>query len=335
MLKRMSTAYCASMMLLGSACSQDDNAPGQPSPEVPVAESLPRTLTPVATEGFEQPGDAVSGHDGARFYFTGVVTREEEKLPAVLTVPASGGEPETLAAGAPFGQLSGLVMGCNDAILYVADLGAVADPNTDPEVDSDTEPDLPPGALFRLEVSTGEVVRLGAREIESPTGIALSDDCESLYVTGTDSAGEPALFSLPRSGGPVRVILSGDPLIAPTGLHVDKDGVAWVMDHLAEGEQGAGVLFAIDNEGTATEVMSDLRMGTPGGVSLNSSGSTAFMPTIDEDGAGRLTSISLLTSEVVHIPAPDLTDPAGIRTARHASVFAVVDAENHTIYRAE
>ena len=96
------------------------------------------------------------------------------------------------------------------------------------------------------------------------------------------------------------------------------------------------MLFAIPADGSAaTEVVSDLRMGTPGGVSLTAGGGTAVMPTRDADGNGQLTSVDIATGEKTQLAAPGMIDPAGLRTARKAGVFAVVDSEGGAIYRAE
>ena len=45
--------------------------------------------------------------------------------------------------------------------------------------------------------------------------------------------------------------------------------------------------------------------------------------------------VDLASGEVSNVPAPDLLEPAGLRTAREAGVFVVVDAESGSIYRAE
>lgn len=331
MLKRMSTVSCASALVIGCiACNDPEQDNPQTPPPPPQTESLPSALTPVAMGEFEQPADAVSSHDGQTFYFTAYVSEEGENVPAVLSVPASGGSAQRLSQGAPLGHPTGLVLSCDGSTLYVADLSREPDDVEGAESEADLG-----GAIYALDVASGALRMLPSEGIDAPAGLALSVDCSTLYVSGTNTAGAPGVFTLSTTGGPVRTVLAGDPLVAPTGLHVDVDEVAWVMDHLALGEEGPGVLFAVNPDGTFTEVMSDLRMGTPGGVSLNSSGSTAFMPTLDENGRGQLTSVSLSTGEVVQIPAEGLTDPAGIRTARNASVFAVVDAENGVIYRAE
>src|SRR5438477_417035 len=110
--------------------------------------------------------------------------------------------------------------------------------------------------------------------------------------------GKPGLFSMSIDGGAASTVYSGDPLTSPTGLHIDNDGVSWVMDHLSVGKEGEGVLFAIPADGSkATEVVSNLRMGTPGGVSLVAGGGTAVMPTVDKAGKGQLTEVNIATGE--------------------------------------
>jgi hypothetical protein len=59
------------------------------------------------------------------------------------------------------------------------------------------------------------------------------------------------------------------------------------------------------------------------------------MPTLDPDGKAQLTSVVIETGEMKQLATPDLIDPAGLRTARQAGVFAVVDSEGGAIYRAE
>jgi hypothetical protein len=177
---------------------------------------------------------------------------------------------------------------------------------------------------------------LNATGIIRPSGLAMRKDCKTLHATGRTDVGEPALFSIATDGGAATVVYKGMPLLSPTGLHVDDDGVSWVMDHRAAGANGEGVLFAIPADGSsANEVVSNLIMGTTGGVSLTAGGGTAVMPTKDADGNGQLTSVNIASGEMVQLAAPDMIDPSGLRTARKAGVFAVVDSEAATIYRAE
>jgi DNA-binding beta-propeller fold protein YncE len=277
----------------------------------------PTTITKVATGGFTAPTDAVASPDGKTFYFA---ARDELNEPAIFRVSSEpGSAAEVLAVGAPLDMPIGLVMSCDGETLYIADLGSEL------------------GAVLTLPTKLGSAVSdLGASGIVRPGGLAMAKDCKTLYGTGRTDAGEPALFSIPAAGGGASVVYKGEPLVSPTGLHIDDQNVAWVMDNRAHGDAGEGVLFAIPSDGSAANaVISNLRMGTPGGVSLTAGGGTAVMPTRDADGNGQLTSVDIKTGETTQLTAPEMIDPAGLRTARKAGVFAVVDSEGGAIYRAE
>jgi DNA-binding beta-propeller fold protein YncE len=266
----------------------------------------------------------VASPDGATFYFAAY---DDAGEPAIFqTASAPGSSASAMATGAPLQLPVGLVLSCDGATVYIADLG-------DEEIDDVTSR---VGALYAQPAAGGMLTDLGVTGLEQPGGLAMGPDCETLYATGRTADGAPGLFSVARTGGAATAIFTGDPLIAPTGLHVDADGVAWVMDHLASGPAGDGVLFKIPSNGSSAEVVaSDLAMGTPGGVSLTSGGGTAVMPTKDADGNGQLTTVSISTGETNQVAATSITDPAGLRTARNAAVFAVVDHEGAAIYRAE
>lgn len=293
--------------LIGCHTSTSDDLPTEP----------PTSITMVASGGFTSPTDAVSSPDGSTFYFAAY---DDEKNPTIYAVAASGETPpEALAVGAPLETPIGLVMSCDGATLYIADMG------------NET------GAIFALSTAGGGALTdFGATGIVNPGGLALAKDCKTLYVTGRTEGGAPALFALSSDGGSASPVFTGEPLVSPTGLHIDNDNVSWVMDHRAHGANGEGVLFAIPADGSAaTEVVSNLRMGTPGGVSLTAGGGTAVMPTLDADGHAQLTSVSIATGELQQLATPDIVDPAGLRTARNAGVMVVVDSEAGAIYRAQ
>jgi len=306
MAKRLLVALVSTPAALIGCHSSDDGLPSDP----------PTTVTKVSSGGFQSPTDAVASPDGKTFYFA---AWDDTKQPTLFQVSSQPGSTATpLAAGDPLEAPIGLVMSCDGATLYVADMGGEA------------------GAILQAPAAGGAATALGATGIVRPGGIAMGPDCKSLFATGLLSDGTPALFEVPVAGGAARVVYQGAPLTSPTGLHVDSQGVAWVMDHHAQGPEGAGVLFAIPADGsTADVVASNLRMGTPGGVSLTAGGGTAVMPTRDADGNAQLTSVDIATGTVTNLAAPDMTDPAGLRSARKAGVFAVVDSEAGTIYRAE
>jgi len=252
------------------------------------------------------------------FYFAAYMT-DVDKTPALWETPSDeGSTAQPLVMGDPLEMPIGLVLSCDGKTLYVADMGAEA------------------GSIQSTPIDGGALTAFPDTGIVRPGGLAMGPDCKTLYVTGKTGDGKPALFSVSIDGGAATTVYAGDPLVSPTGLHVDNHGVAWVMDHRAWGGDGEGVLFAIQSDGSsATEVVSDLRMGTPGGVSLTAGGGTAVMPTVDHDGHGQLTAVNIASGERTEISAAMIKDPAGLRTARKAGVFAVVDSEGGAIYRAE
>jgi len=287
---------------------------GSPSEDLPT--EPPTSVTKVTSGGFTSPTDAVASPDGKTFYFAAY---DDLKEPTIFrTSSAPGSAAEVLATSEPLQAPIGLVMSCDGKTLYIADMGN--------EI----------GAVFSIPTDGGAVTDLLVTGIVRPAGMAMDADCKTMHVTGRTEDGRPALFSTPIEGGAASLVYAGDPLVSPTGLHIDNDGVSWVMDHLAHGANGEGVLFAIPKDGSAaTEVASDLRMGTPGGVSLTAGGGTAVIPTRDHEGAAQITSVNIATGEMQQLAAPDMLDPAGLRTARKAGVFAVVDSEAGAIYRAE
>lgn len=306
MATRLLVVLASTPVALIGCHSTDDGLPTRP----------PTSVTKVSTGGFTSPTDAVASPDGRTFFFAAWDMDQQPALFQVSSEPDS--TPKPLTAGAPLEAPLGLVMSCDGSTVYVADMGG------------DT------GAILAASIAGGPATALDATGLTRPGGLAMGPDCKSLFATGRLDDGTPALFQVPLAGGAARVVYQGAPLVSPTGLHVDGQGVAWVMDHTAQGANGEGVLFAIPSDGSkATEVMSSLRMGTPGGVSLTAGGGTAVMPTRDENGAAQLTSVDIATGAVTQLPTPDMADPAGLRTARKAGVFVVVDSEAGTIYRAE
>jgi sugar lactone lactonase YvrE len=298
------TSLAAPLALTG--CSSSDELPTDP----------PKKVEKIASDGFTSPTDAVASLHGLEFYFAAY---DLEKQPALFRTEAiAGATAEKLVTGEPLESPLGLVLACDGKTLYVADIGGEA------------------GAVLSIGTAGGTLTDLAVTGIVRPGGLAMGPDCKTLFATGRTDDGMPALFKISIMGGAASPVWIGEPLMSPTGLHVDGDGVAWVMDHRAAGANGEGVLFAIPQDGSAAnEVISDLRMGTFGGVSLTAGGGVAVMPTVDAEGRGQLTSVEIASGAMQQLATPDLVDPSGLRTARKAGVFAVVDSEGGAIYRAE
>ena len=287
-------------------CHSSDDLPSDP----------PTTVTEVASGGFQSPTDAVASPDGRTFYFA---AWDMDQQPALFQVAAEPGSTATaLATGDPLEAPIGLVMSCDGSTVYIADMGGED------------------GALLVASTSGGGISELGATGISRPSGLAMAPDCKSLFASGRLADGTPALFEVPLGGGEARIVYQGEPLVAPTGLHVDDKRVVWALDHHAMGPEGEGVLFAVSAEGgTATPVVSNLQLGTPGGCSLTAGGGAAVIPTRDAEGNAQLTSVDIATGAVHQLALPDVAEPAGVRTARKAGVFALVDSAAGKIFSAQ
>ena len=97
--------------LAAVGCDSSESLPSKP----------PTSIVQVATGGFSSPTDAVASPDGSKFFFA---ARDEMNEPAIFVTPSDpGSTPEVLAASAPLDMPIGLVMSCDGATLYIADMG--------------------------------------------------------------------------------------------------------------------------------------------------------------------------------------------------------------------
>ncbi len=312
-----------SIAVLGLAACSDD-------PDPPVTPMPPTEVSLVATGEFESPLDGVASPDGMTFYFTAYDTSaaaNAESSAAIYSVPSAGGTPTVLFEGPPLEDPTGLVLSCDGETLYVADLSY----SEGADIDGD-DADLAP--LHQFDLAGNQLSPFSVTGIAEATGLALGVDCNTLYVTGYTLDREPALFSVPVAGGAATVVKSGAPLVSPTGVHIDVDNVAWVMDQLPDNGTG-GVLFAITADGATTEVIDQLRMSEPAGVSLVSAGGIAVIPNRDPDGNSYLLTVDTATGDTTVVETPEIVESSGIRTAREAPVMIVVDQDGNAIYRAE
>ena len=328
-------ALCAMVALAGASPGCKCGAPGNdaangsdagadsgPGSDGGLPTTGPSKVTAVASSGFHSPTDAVASPDGATFYFA-AYTEDPDPQPAIFSVPAAGGKPSVRVQGAPLGHPTGLVLSCEGDTLYVADMESAVASGADG------------GDVLAVVLASDTIAVAGVTGIETPAGLAMGPDCATLFVTGWDADGVPSVFTAPAAGGKASVLYGGAPLASPTGLHVDSDETAWVLDHLAVGANGEGALFSITMDGALAEVASGLRLGDPGGVSLAAGGRTVVIAGRDAAGAGELLTVDVASGATATVDASALIDPAGLRTARGAGVFAVVDSEGGAIFRAE
>ncbi len=291
----------------------------------------PETVTKVTEGGFDSPMDAVSSPDGSTFYFSAHLSMDDsavESTAAIFKVAASGGEAEVVYTGLPLEDPSGLLISCDGATLYIADGGHQAG---DEDAELNEGEDLSP--IYQLDLAGATLSALSSAGISEAASLAMSPDCETIYATGFTEASIPALFTIARSGGAAAIVKQGAPLESPSGIHVDADRTAWVMDQLP-GNLLGGALFAITPDGTTTEVAGGLSISEPAGVSLTAGGGTAVIATQSEDGDGQLLAVDIASGNQTVIET-SMIAPSGLKTAREAGVMAVADGDGDAIYRAE
>ena len=305
-------------LALAGACGGGNSLPTTPPEEVAM----------VTAEGFDSPMDAVASPGGETFYFSAHQSERDaatESSAAIFRVASAGGTPEVLVSGPPLEDPTGLLVSCDGETLYIAD-AAIRAGDADPELDDPASP------LYALDLASITLTAVPVEGIAESASLAMGPDCETLFVTGFTAEGEPALFTVPPSGGAANVEYEGAPLASPSGIHVDADGVAWVMDH-QPGNMLGGALYAIAG-GAATPVVEGLRLSEPAGVSLVAGGGTAVIPTVDDDGRGQLLHVEIESGER-GVLETEMVGPAGLKTAREAGIFAVADADGDAIYRAQ
>ena len=295
------------------ACGGDDDEDG-------LTTEPPEETEMVAQGGFDSPLDAVASLDGETFYFTAFTTDEPAQA-ALFSVPAAGGDATVLHAGFPLEDPTGLVLSCDGGTLYVADLGPDASELAEGQA-----------LLYGWEVAGGALSAITLTGMAEVASLARGPDCETRYATRYADDGAPGLFRFGLAGGAAQPVLTGEPLQSPSGVFVDADQVAWVMDHLPRRGSG-GVLWAITPDGEASEVVGGLGLSEPAGVSLVAGGGTAVIANRTPDGEGQLLAVEIESGERTEI-ATSMIEPAGLRTAREAGVFAIADSDGDAIYRA-
>lgn len=287
---------------------------------VNVADLLPKTpptkVEPLTSDGLHNIGGVASSPDGETFY---ALAFDDDNNPGVFRAKASDGAVEPLYVGEPLLYPSDIAVSCDGTRVFVSDMGLGSSMSEFGEDLTEAA-----GGVHVINTDSGELASFSAEGISRAAGLIVSTDCKTLFVTGYSDMGMPALFTVPVEGGSVSTIAEGSPLVSPTGVHVDENNIAWVMDHLARGDGGEGMLFAIDLDGNVSEVVSGLGMGRHGGVSLVPGGTTAVIPVRNDlTGESTLITANTETLDVEIIDTPDIAHPTGVAAAREAPVMVV------------
>ncbi len=240
------------MLSVVSACSPAQLmirpvAQSGPGEELPLRnEVLSRVEIVGKPELYDTPWDATPDPDGNIIYFTATGSAGS----GVYRVAAEGGESIEVAVGEPFATPLGLAMSTDGEIVYVADAEAGGEGGS--------------GRIFVVPVAGGEVTIVAGTEGTAPRGVevASEDGSDVVYFSGVDPTdGQAAVMKIGAAGGSLNVVAKGAPLVEPGGLAIRQDGVVYVADRSAAGND-LGSVFRI--EGTNIETIAEnFRAGTP------------------------------------------------------------------------
>jgi DNA-binding beta-propeller fold protein YncE len=157
--------------------------------------------------------------------------------------------------------------------------------------------------------SGGSLTALGtAGMIDLPGDVALASGGSDLWVTGMNTSGEPAIFSVPTGGGGVTEEFAGAPLVDPLAIAANAAGTkVYVVDSM--GQDGSGAVFAFDVPGFTSSVLAmNFRVEFPGGLAVDPDDMWLYYTQ---------------TNTTAGSTAP-MTGPALVRIATDGSVWEVV-----------
>jgi sugar lactone lactonase YvrE len=275
--------------------------------------------TPATTSGdFSRPFDTVPNSDGSTFYFTGMGGQGV----GVYSVPAMGGAAVPLAIGAPFVSPIGIAISTDDKTLYIADTAAGYDPS-DP-MGSDNV-----GMIYSLPVAGGTPQPLQGTAGLRPRSIDVgtANGADVLWFTGNTTTGDAAVFNIGPSGGAATTVVSGAPLVDPSGIALTKSGDAYVVNTTAP-DSGVATIYKIAG-GMATQYVSGLQVGYPAGAALSQGESVLLVSGRDGQlGTDVVYTIKLdstMAVGTVNMGIEGNTDAAGLHRARSANIFSWAD----------
>jgi len=254
------TPILASLLLASpSACGEDAD---------PTHDN---TVTVAARGGalFTDPLDAAPDDRGEVFLF---LATDARGAPALLRVPAIGGDVTLVRSGAPLVAPLGLVargsLARGDLRAWVADptVGVLAFAHID-----DDGADTP-------------TVLIGSADLAP---VALDQRGGALVIAGqAPGTSTPAILRLSVDGGEPSVLASGAPLVAPGGVALAPDPTVFVADRAA-GRGGSGALLVL-RDGRAQPLLDGLVLGAPAGVALSLDGQAVLVSALSAAGTSQV-----------------------------------------------
>ena len=227
-----------------------------------------------------------------------------------------------IARGAPLVNPTGIALSTDGRRILVADPGAGNG-----------------GAIFSLPATTTEAkpIPIPGTAGREPRGIDVlkqEDGVDVIYFTGIDPAdGAVGLFKVPATGGTVETVAEGSPFIAPDSVVVASGGAAYVSDQGSG--HGLGEVFRVD-AGRVVPVLTDLDLGTPGGLTLVEHDSVLLVSSVDKaNQSDQVLFLDLATSQTAvatKVIGANKDSSGGLHAAQNAPVLAWADIQG-SVYR--
>jgi sugar lactone lactonase YvrE len=230
------------------------------------------TVTPAATD-VDTPLDATPDPMGTVIYF--IANSPSGK--AVYSVPAAGGTPMLIYAGAPLVDPHGISISSSGQTLFIADRAAGSNGG---------------GAIFSMPTAGDTPVVVSGSEGTHPSALDLSEigNSDDIYFTGT-SNGDPAVYKLAAEGGTAEVLAKGAPLAMPDGVAVASNQTVYIADKQA-GMTLAGQVFKLSG-GSLAKLGPELAPGDPTGIAITLDDTKVLVSSLDPKAGTSQVTIEL------------------------------------------
>jgi hypothetical protein len=328
MRRRYGFAVLALAVAIGlAACGGDgDNGDGAATPV--LGDAAIKSATVVAqTDASTQPVDAAPSPDGSIIYY---LTTGDSGAALLKVASAAGSTPQTLAQGAPLVKPTGVAVASDGTKVYVADQDA----------NQDSIAGAKGGVLVASTSAPATPTLVAGTEGRSPHGVDVVSErgVDVVYFTGTDPAtGTPGLFRVVATGGTPETVAEGPPFVAPDSVVVGAGSVAYVTDQGAG--SGKGLVVEV-RAGKATQRLSDLRLGSPAGVTLGTGDGVLLVSSIDPaSSADQVLFYDLATGQTAaatKVIGANKASAGGLHRADAAAVLGWADVlRPGRVYRVE
>jgi len=182
------------------------------------------------------------------------------------------------------------------------------------------------GALGNDAVQSAEVV-VSAASALTPWDSTPSPDAKMIYFTAAGGKSGPGVFSVAATGGAVKVLAVGAPLIMPLGIAVSSDGkTLYVADPMAAGP-GGNVIYTLPVEGGTPKPIDSTRGTMPHGLEVieeKGADQVYFSGKNPDTGQPAILKIAAAGGKVqVVASGTPLVDPSGVAIAQDGTVYVL------------